>query len=107
MPVESPSDRAALLSDFGSAVRIRGRRYGEIRTTAIVEAPSAELSGQATALDIRIPDLTAMVRTEVTPDVRVEDELDVIDGPYCGEYVVTDRVREDDGAYTRLGLGRR
>lgn len=107
MPVESPSDRAALLNDFGSAVRIRSRRIGELRLTAIVEAPSAELAGQASELEFRIPDLSALVRTEETLGVRVEDELDVLDGPYCGEYVVTDRVREDDGAFTALALGRR
>ena len=104
MSVETSSDREAFLDDFGETVRFTLSGYG-IETRAIVERPDVELDGQALEIGFRVPDASALLRAEVLGDFEIGDAFTVRTGPFAGEYIATDKVAEDDGAFVRLSLG--
>lgn len=104
MSVESAADRLSLLDDFGVAVRIfPGGLPVDIR--GIADSPTTEVQGIATEVDFHEPAPTLLVRTEDLNGLKAEEGITVLEGPIAAAYIVLELLAEDDGAFTRIGLG--
>ena len=94
-----------MLKDFGVAVRL-SPGSGAVDTVAIVENPTDVVDQVATEIGVRVPSRTALVRTSVLSGFKIEDAVEVLEGPYAGSFVAYDVEALDDGAFTLIDLGR-
>jgi len=103
MPVEDSTDRAAMLDDFGVAVRLV-TSCGEIELVALYDSPTREIPGVVTELDLLEPAPSILVRSESITGFHVEDRVEILDGPGVGSYMARSIVAEEDGAFARVDL---
>lgn len=102
-PIEDETDRAAMLDDFGVAVRLV-TSCGDLAIVALFDSPTREISGVASELDFLEPAPSILARTESISDLSVEDRVEIFDGPGAGSYIARTIVAEEDGAFTRVDL---
>ena len=105
MPVELPGDRAALLADFGVAARITPSS-GAVDVVGIFDRATAQVAGVASEVDVLTPSPTLLVRTEELGGLRVGQPVEVLEGPGADTYLAKSILAEDDGAFTRIELGK-
>lgn len=98
-------DRLALLRDFGVAVRVT-LSTGAVDLVGIVRGPTSNLDGVGSEVEFIESTESVLLRSEDVPGVRVEDPVQVLAGPYAGDYLVIRHLQEEDGAFTRLDLGK-
>ena len=102
-PVESVSDRLALLGDFGLSVRL-SPTAGPVDVLAILELPTNELGGIASEIEFLEPSPSLLVRTESLAGLQVEDGLQILEGSKAGLYIARAIVSEDDGEFSRIDI---
>lgn len=70
-----------------------------------MDSETVEYDGDSEGSPIREQQITAKVRSELLNGLTIGNAVTVNEGDYAGAYVVVDRLREDDGAFTLLYLG--